>query len=842
MVTRRRYRRQRGWIIWLSHSRLVDFLAFWLFVAILTLTFSPITPFSRYTPEAGTIALRDVKADRDILIEDQETTEQRRLDAVESVLPIYDWDSGMMDPIARQLQEALAWLAETRRNGKVTAIDKLREGFAQRLEEEISPETFQKILEADAVVRKVAITQKTKSHQEDKGGAVSVDEPPSPALSKKSEPSKETERSAKKSTDAEEEKSVPAVPIIEKSVPTLETASPVVEQRVELVSPKTVIKPYAEFVEVVRAWLLPFNKKRVVSGPEVLKDLARSSYMIHSVVDSGEKKGSGAVGLMDLEGLKHLLRRDAQESLKELNETLRAWVLREVYAHVRPNFVLNLAETKLQQEKAREAVETVYFRVLKDEMIVREGEIVSEAARLKIDAMNQENLSNIVLSRVMGLIALLVLLLLVARRFLYRTSAAFPSDRRTIYLLGTIVLSVSLLSVFILRLGQGIAELFQWPVEMAIYLPPAVLGAALASLIIGSRHSLPGGAMVVGMIISFLMTLKVDGGLPLFMYFMVGSMVGGFTLRSSRHRFGILLAGLWIGLFQMIAVPMVEALTGNLPSWDLLTGCAMALTSGILSGLLGLAIIPLLELVFNITTDSRLVELASGDHPLLKELSMRAPGTYHHSVMMGNLAEAAAETIGANPLMARVMALYHDIGKMNKPHYFIENQHGENRHDHLLPYMSAKVIMSHIKDGVELASQYKLGGPILDAIKEHQGTGLLRFFYNKAVHDASKRGGHVSEEDFRYPGPRPQSRESGILMIADSVEAAARTLKNPSPAHIQSLVRRIINSKIGDGQLDECQLTLRELSLIEEAFCRVLTLGFYHHRIEYPDQIKKRSV
>ncbi|MBF0142052.1 MAG: HDIG domain-containing protein [Magnetococcales bacterium] len=348
--------------------------------------------------------------------------------------------------------------------------------------------------------------------------------------------------------------------------------------------------------------------------------------------------------------------------------------------------------------------------------------------------------------------------------------------------------------------------------------------------------------MILGTLLSFLTALVSGGGLPLFVYHMVGSLVGGMRLRSCRARSDLLKAGVWIGVAQMATVPVVELLAGHSPGWEWLLGMGMALSGGLLAGLWGLALIPLLESVFDVTTDSRVLELASSDNPLLKELSLRTPGTYHHSVMMSNLAEAAAEAIGANPLLARIMALYHDIGKMKNPQYFVENQSGHNRHDQLSPSMSAKVIMAHVKNGVDLARQYRLGDPVLEAIQSHHGNSLLQYFYNKAQQLATRRGEVVSEEEFRYHGILPRSREAGILMLADAVEAAARTLSNPSPAQIEAMVRRLVAARVADGQLDDCRLTMAEIAGVEEAFTRVLTLGFYHHRIEYPDQVKARKL
>jgi putative nucleotidyltransferase with HDIG domain len=218
---------------------------------------------------------------------------------------------------------------------------------------------------------------------------------------------------------------------------------------------------------------------------------------------------------------------------------------------------------------------------------------------------------------------------------------------------------------------------------------------------------------------------------------------------------------------------------------------------------------------------------------------VRAPGTYHHSVVVGNLVEAAAESINANPLLARVAAYYHDIGKASKPLYFIENQAGEeNRHDKLTPSMSALVLISHIKEGSELAREKHLGQPIIDIIRQHHGTGLIKFFYDRAKTQAEATGHTVEEKDFRYPGPKPQTREAGIVMLADCVEAASRSLVNPTPDRIQGMVQKIINNIFIDGQLDECELTLKNLHEIARSFNRILT-GIFHHRIDYPEPVYK---
>ncbi|MBI3752475.1 MAG: HDIG domain-containing protein, partial [Deltaproteobacteria bacterium] len=241
---------------------------------------------------------------------------------------------------------------------------------------------------------------------------------------------------------------------------------------------------------------------------------------------------------------------------------------------------------------------------------------------------------------------------------------------------------------------------------------------------------------------------------------------------------------------------------------------------------------PIFEIVFGYTTNIRHLELARMDHPLLKELALHAAGTYHHSIIIGSMVEAAAEIINANPLMAKVSAYYHDIGKVRNPLFFIENMRGENRHDTLTPEMSAGILISHVTEGVELANKHRLGEEITEIIQQHHGTSLISYFYQKA----KDRDGinSIDEQDFRYHGPKPRSKEAGLVMLADAVEAASKTIPDPTPANIHAMVQKIINRIFMDGQLDECDLTLKDLNAIAKSFNRSL-IGMFHQRIEYPE-------
>jgi len=257
----------------------------------------------------------------------------------------------------------------------------------------------------------------------------------------------------------------------------------------------------------------------------------------------------------------------------------------------------------------------------------------------------------------------------------------------------------------------------------------------------------------------------------------------------------------------------------------------------LLAGFLMTGLLPFIERLFGVLTDLSLLEVGDVAHPLLQELVRRAPGTYNHSINVASIGEAAAEAIGARGLLVRVGAYFHDIGKMLKPAYFVENQGNENRHESLVPAMSTLIIIAHVKEGAELARQYKLPQPIVDLISEHHGTTLVEYFYRRATErrQADPDTGDVDEQTYRYPGPKPTSRESAVLMLSDAVESASRALTEPTPSRIASLVHELAMKRLLDGQFDECGLTLEELELIEQSLVKSLT-AVYHGRVKYPDQ------
>jgi len=317
--------------------------------------------------------------------------------------------------------------------------------------------------------------------------------------------------------------------------------------------------------------------------------------------------------------------------------------------------------------------------------------------------------------------------------------------------------------------------------------------------------------------------------LEIILFSLINGIVSSVLVLGARKRNTVIRAGIVTACFQILTLLLIEHLWVGPPERYL----ALFL-NGIISSIIVLGVLPVFEYLFNTATNISLLELADFHHPLLQRLVQEAPGTYHHSLIVGNLSETACRAIGANALLARIGAYYHDIGKLQKPEYFSENQFRElSKHGNLSPSMSKLVIMNHVKEGIELAKKYRLNPPLIDFIQQHHGNSLVYYFYRKAL-ETIEEDQDVKEEGFRYPGPKPNSKETAVVLLADSVEAAGRALRDPTPAKIEELVHKVINNKFIDGQLDECELTLKDLEKISVVFIRLLC-GIYHNRTNYPE-------
>lgn len=421
----------------------------------------------------------------------------------------------------------------------------------------------------------------------------------------------------------------------------------------------------------------------------------------------------------------------------------------------------------------------------------------------------------------------------------------FHQNSRLCLVLGTLLAQLAVIKILLTQAASGDLDLQLAPLIIPYAFAPLVL-----SVLLGRNHGLY--AAVFTSLWGSLLVGRID---PVFLVIsLITGFIGVFVTLQVRRRTRLVRAGVYVGFATWIlaaAFGQIGPVIWEVPSqtdWAMIGFQSLAaFATGIATAIVVTGILPMLEHVFKITTDISWLEMSDLNHPLLKRLSLEAPGTYHHSLAVANLSEAAAEVVGANPTICRVASYFHDIGKVVKPHYFAENiTHGSNPHDDLTPTMSALIIISHVKEGVDLALKYKLDSEIIDVISQHHGTSLVSYFHQRALQqqEDARLGGkimnmreedipEVSEESFRYPGPRPQTKEAAIVSLADSIESASRSLERPTPQRIDDLVRNIIKARLDEGQLDETPLTIAEIWKIADSL-RFTLVNMLHARIAYP--------
>ncbi len=508
---------------------------------------------------------------------------------------------------------------------------------------------------------------------------------------------------------------------------------------------------------------------------------------------------------------------------------------------IKPNLTFNKRQTELRKSDAENSVKPFYFKIKRGEMLLREGERIKPEQLLKLAEEDSISGWKDRMGQAPAMAVLIAFLL--AATYMMGLMAGGPSrgEVKDIFFCALTVLVVFLVTMASRLVAEEVARGFGFMrPRILFFVIPVATGAMLISIFQGFRV-----AVIFSVILAILASVVIGGEIDFFMYFLIGNLMAAYGVRDCRERGTLIRAGLNVGAVNVVLALSVEILHGSSYGVEAGVACVSAFLGGILVGVVTTGILPLVEMSFGFTTDIKLLELASLDQPLLKELMVRAPGTYHHSVIVSNLVEAAAEAIDANPLLAKVAAYYHDIGKMRKPLYFIENQgQRENKHEKLAPSMSGLILISHVKDGVELAREHRLGREIIDIIRQHHGKSLIQFFYEKAKEQAERKEAKVSQvkqEDFRYPGPKPQTKEAGLVMLADIVEAATKTLAEPTVARLQGMVQKIMNRVFSDGQLNECELTLKDLNEIARNFNKALS-GIYHHRVEYPEPTGRTAV
>lgn len=510
---------------------------------------------------------------------------------------------------------------------------------------------------------------------------------------------------------------------------------------------------------------------------------------------------------------------DEQLAYADLGVDNRLIVKELVKPLIRPNMIYDSVQTQKKRDEAAASIPAVMIN--KGEIVVKQNEVIDATVYHKLQdlKLTDEGPNYRMYFGFAGFVALWIMVMI-----LYLEMTGSKVGRNNQYLL---CLSIITLVFALFTKATSLGEALGY-VDIG-YLTPVAMGTMLVAILFDTQL-----AILMSFLFALLAGVAFDEKFQIVFVTFLSGLIGAFAVSRVKHRLVIMRAGFIIAGVNLITITAIQLLstTGSDLS-QYLQALLIGVISGVFSAIITIGVLPFLESSFGILTPISLLELSNPNHPLLKKLLMEAPGTYHHSLIVGNLAEAAAESIGADPLICRVGAYFHDVGKMKRPLFFIENQMSkDNPHDKVAPTLSHLIITSHVRDGLEMQEEYRLPKPIRDICEQHHGTTILWYFYNKALEQ--DKSGTISADDFRYPGPKPQSKEAAIVMLCDAVEAAVRSMARPTPNRIESVIHKIIKDRLNDGQLDECDLTFKDLDKAADAFLRTLN-GIYHARIEYPE-------
>jgi len=522
-------------------------------------------------------------------------------------------------------------------------------------------------------------------------------------------------------------------------------------------------------------------------------------------------------------------------NLPQWTQDQKSALVAAVLPLIRPNVVLDQTATTTARENEANKIPPVRVSLKRNQVIAREGDTVTPNMLAQLAAVQDTGSAGRPWHHLAGLLFVVVALYWAVWKFTEHrstTSALSLSKTRAFALVGSAIV----VQTGLMRVGFALADSVANSQKVAPFDDPAIWNFAipfaaatlLVVLLVDTQL-----AFLTGLITALFAGMMAPSGMQMALFAMISCASAVYGIGRYRERQSVTLGGLFVGLVNAVmALALLAYSEQGFTFSTVLLVVACGFAGGLLTAIFAAGGLPVNESLFGILTDVKLLELSNADLPVLGQLALRAPGTNQHSHAVGQLAEDACRAVGANPLLARIGALYHDIGKVAAPEYFVENQQGENPHDHMRPSQSARIITSHVTYGMKLAKEISLPKQIADFIPQHHGTRTLHFFLRKAQAEA-KPGEVIEEKDFRYPGPKPQFKEAAIMMLADSCEAAARSLSHPDPQNIRLIVVKIVDAVITDGQLDECDLTLKELTTIREAMISALT-AIYHARIDYP--------
>jgi len=574
---------------------------------------------------------------------------------------------------------------------------------------------------------------------------------------------------------------------------------------------------------------------KLVTSRDELSRIDASGVTVRIVGGSSEHvMGTAAPAVLDVKEAMTELDRFASvpgNLLPDAAPMLRRAVLRLAKRQLRANLTVNTAETESRRRAAFDAAKPATITFKKGQKVIGDGELITETHLVVIHSMRAQSDELDLVQLQLGGSGVVVIVILAAWFFFMTAFRRFRPTRKDALFMGLLLIGMLGLLHLWVTISDAVHDRYTGlPIEALYFCFPVAAGAMLVRFVLTQELSI-----FFAIVFSCLTGVMLGNSLAFTIFALVTSLVAADRISRAKDRSGIFRAGLWTGGAAALAVLFLGQAEGKGIGDTLIAACFAFAGASFAVPMLVMALTPLTEAGFGYASDIKLLELANLNHPALKELVLQAPGTYHHSIIMGSLVEAAAESIGANALLARSCAYYHDIGKGRNPAYFGENQKGENRHDQLAPAMSAVIIKRHVTDGLEMARQYKLPQRVADAIPQHHGTRLVGYFFHKAQKELEGKEGAapIDESIYRYPGPKPQFREAALVMIADAVEAASRSMPEPTTPKLQTLVQKLINMIFSEGQLDECDLTLKDLNLMSQSFVRTLE-GIYHARPAYP--------
>ena len=777
----------------------------------------PVVPYDE--SDLGHFANGVIKADRDYTIPDEATTDRKRAEARATVKPVYDFESGAADDTVERVHEAFNlmqraygdWRLERARH--LAAASAGAGAAAPGSGEAAAPGTGQA-----APPKPGAAPAETKA---------TPDVAATAALKAAASASPETPAERKAVDAVLRSHKAEFLQLLQVVVDDAEFDALVrarFDPRIEAAVVTLVGEAMARPIIADRQLLSADRKTGIVIRPVPVTN-ARAERTIDHVDTAVTDLASARAGVLD-----HL-----PTLLSHASPEVRLMAGRLARRLLRPTLTFNREVTSKRQDEAAASVKPVVIQVARGEKIIGDGERIERRHLVIFQWMRKEaaSIDSVEMYVGAGLIGVLLVLSLVA--FARGSVWRFRPNRKDLLFLLTVLLGTLALARVGLFMANVVGDRFTGVGEATLYYAlPVAAAVVMVRLVLSGEVSL-----VFAAVLSFFVAVLADGNLGFGIYVFVGGMVGADIAGRARDRGGIWRAGLVMAVVNALLVVALNLKHGGIAPDDYLAGVLSGAFAGAVTPLIVLGLTFVVEKIFGYTTDLTLLELANLNNPLLKELVVAAPGTYHHSMMLGSMVEAAAEAIGGNPLLARVGAYYHDIGKGKAPLYFAENQKGENPHDKLAPSMSALIIRRHVTDGIRMGRASRLPDPILDMIPMHHGTRLMSYFWHKAKEEAERKGEPVpAETEYRHLGPKPRFREAALLMIADSVEAASRTLTEPNADRFRGVVQKVINACFADGQFDEVDITLKDLHAVTRSFVRSLE-AIYHSRPEYQQPADK---